>query len=241
VTAWPTSSISPSVGVLHRLGDAEMFDLGVGEHLVHLVDRPGRHPGPVETVDPFGAGVLLGDLLDRGIERLAVVRARAAGLVVGVLGQLRPVDRAAEAAEDLVAGRGDVDIAVAGLKHAGRDAGRVVVAGLLRHLVRDGPARALEVEHRDLRRQQRAFDPLALARHLALQQRDQDAHRAENPRRQIGDRDADPHRSLPRQPGDRHEPAHALGDLVEAGPVAIGAALAEARDAGIDQARVDRL
>jgi hypothetical protein len=117
----------------------------------------------------------------------------------------------------------------------------MVVAGLLGHFVRDGPARALEIEHRDLRRQQRAFDPLPLARHLAFQERDQDAHRGEDAGREVGDRDADAHRPLPRQPGDRHEAAHALGDLVEARPVAVGAALAEPGDAGIDQARVDRL
>ena len=107
--------------------------------------------------------------------------------------------------------------------------------------LRDQPARRLEIEHRDLRRQQRAFDPLALARHLALQQRDEDAHRAEDAGRQIGDRDADAHRPLSRQAGDRHQPAHALRDLVEAGAVAIRPALPEARDAGIDEARVERL
>ena len=98
----------------------------------------------------------------------------------------------------------------------------------------------LEVEHRDLRREQRALHPLAFARLLALQQRDEDAHRAEDPGGEIGDRDADAHRTLAGQAGDRHQPAHALGDLIEAGPVAIGAVLAEAGDAGIDQARIDR-
>src|SRR5262249_29152903 len=41
------------------------------------------------------------------------------------------------------------------------------------------------------------------------------------------------------QAGDRHETAHALGDLVEAWAVAVRTALAEARDAGIDDLRVD--
>ena len=50
---------------------------------------------------------------------------------------------------------------------------------------------------------------------------------------------ADAHRSLPRQAGDRHQPAHALRDLVEAGPVGVGAGLAEAGNAGIDEARID--
>ena len=74
---------------------------------------------------------------------------------------------------------------------------------------------------------------------FALEQRDQDAERAEQAGAEIGDRNADAHRALARQAGDRHQPAHALRDLVEARPVAIGAVLAEAGDAGEDDALVD--
>src|SRR6185312_1618430 len=136
---------------------------------------------------------------------------------------------------------GDIDIAVPGLEHAGRDAGRVVVAGLARHFLGDEPARRLEIEHGDLCRQQRGLDILAFAGFLTLQQRDQNAHSAEDAGGEVGDGNADAHRALSRQPGDRHEPAHALGDLVEAGPVAIRTVLAEAGDAAIDQAWVDLL
>ena len=38
-----------------------------------------------------------------------------------------------------------------------------------------------------------------------------------SPAAQVGDRNADPHRPLAGQAGDRHQPAHALGDLIEAG------------------------
>ena len=72
-------------------------------------------------------------------------------------------------------------------------------------------------------------------------QRDENAHRAEDPGRQIGDRDADAHRPLPRQAGNRHQPAHSLRDLIETRTVAIRPALSETGDAGVDQARVDRL
>ena len=44
---------------------------------------------------------------------------------------------------------------------------------------------------------------------------------------------------MPRQPGDRHQPAHALGDLVEAGAVGVGPVLAEAGDAGENDPRID--
>ena len=80
---------------------------------------------------------------------------------------------------------------------------------------------------------------MPLARLFALQQRGENAERAEQARAQVGDRNADAHGPLPRQAGDRHQPAHALRDLVEARPVAIGTVLAEAGDAGIDDALVD--
>src|SRR6202011_4463253 len=66
------------------------------------------------------------------------------------------------------------------------------------------------------------------------------AHRTENPRAEIGDRDTDAHRPLARKPGNRHQPAHSLRNLVEAGTIGIRAVLAEARDAGVDKPRVDR-
>ena len=138
-----------------------------------------------------------------------------------------------------MAGGGDIDVAVLHLEHAGRDGGRMIVAGLLGHLVRLQPARGLEVEHEDLRLQQRGGDPLPLAGALALEQRDHDADRAEQAGAEIGDRDAGAHRALPGQAGDRHQPAHALRDLVDARPVAIGAVLAEAGNAGEDDAFVD--
>ena len=100
-------------------------------------------------------------------------------------------------------------------KRPGRDAGRMVVAGLLRDFAGHQPARGLEIEHEDLRFEQRGVHPLPLARLLALEQRHQDALRQQDAGAQIVDRDADPHRPLPRQSGNRHQAAHALGDLVD--------------------------
>src|SRR5207302_1168475 len=51
----------------------------------------------------------------------------------------------------------------------------------------------------------------------------------------------DPHRALTRQAGDRHQPAHALGDLVDTRPLRIRPALAEPGNAAIDNAWVDLL
>ena len=87
--------------------------------------------------------------------------------------------------------------------------------------------------------QQRGRDLLALAGFFPLEQRDEDAERREQAGGQVGDWDADTHRSVAGQAGDRHQPAHALRDLIEAGPVGVRPLLAEAGDAGIDEPRID--
>src|SRR5438552_5006030 len=84
------------------------------------------------------------------------------------------------------------------------------------------------------------MDPLALARALALDQGDEDALREEDARAEVRDGNADAHRPLSRDAGDRHQAPHALRDLVDSRTIAIGAALSEAGDAAVDQARVDR-
>ena len=57
---------------------------------------------------------------------------------------------------------------------------------------------------------------------------------------QVVDRDADAHRALAGQAGDRHQAAHALGDLVDAGAMTVRSGLPKAADAAVDDARVDR-
>ena len=44
---------------------------------------------------------------------------------------------------------------------------------------------------------------------------------------------------MARRAGDRHQPAHALGDLIEARTLVVGAILSEAGDAAIDDTRID--
>jgi len=122
-------------------------------------------------------------------------------------------------------------VAVLGLEHAGRNAGRVIVAGLFGELMHLQPARGLEVEHEDLRLQQRGRDPLAFAGNVALQQRGQNAHGAEKSGAKISDRNADPHGPWP-EGRDRHQAAHALRDLVEARPFGVRPVLAEAGNTG---------
>src|SRR6185436_5161119 len=46
--------------IAHAACDAEMLHLRIAERLVDRVDRPARHAGLVQRVDPFGAGALHG-------------------------------------------------------------------------------------------------------------------------------------------------------------------------------------
>jgi hypothetical protein len=111
--------------------------------------------------------------------------------------------------------------------------------GLAGHLAIERHARALEIHHVDHRLQERGLHPLALAGRLALEQRHGHPIGREDAAAEVGDRDADAKRAVARDAGDRHQPAHALRDLVESGPARVGAGLAEARDARVDQARID--
>ena len=115
----------------------------------------------------------------------------------------------------------------------------MVVAGLCGRIAFVQVARRLEVHQRDLGMQQRAVHPLALARALALQQGQQDADRRVDAGAAVGHGQARAQRPAAGMAGDRHQPAHALDDLVKAGPARIRAGLAEAGDAGQDDARVD--
>ena len=51
--------------VRHVLGDAEMLDLGVVEHLVDRIDRAAGHAGLVQFLDPGVRRFLRGELADR--------------------------------------------------------------------------------------------------------------------------------------------------------------------------------
>ena len=116
----------------------------------------------------------------------------------------------------------------------------MIVAGLPRHHLVDQPARGLKIEREDLRFQKRGLDILTFAGDFTLEERDQNAKRGEETRRHIGDRGAGANGPLSRQAGDRHQPAHALRDLIEARALAIRPVLPVSRDAGIDDARIDR-
>ena len=175
-TGWPTRSMSPTALRVHCLRHAEVLDLRVGEDLVDPVDR-------ARTARPPRSGARSSRRCPAARDRRRSRRSARRGSASGRRG-LGSAGRSSQSARrPRWQKRSQIAPPAAamlmwpsrGLEHAGRDAGRVVVAGLLRHLAFDQPARGLEVEHEDLRLQQRGLHPLALARALALEQRDQDA------------------------------------------------------------------
>ncbi len=206
----------------------EVLDLRIGEHLVHLVDRTGGHTRVVQQLHQFVAAVAGHMLVDFGIQGIAVLGARLVGGKALLRKQLRRLQRFAEAFIDMAARCRDVDVAILGLEHAGRDRRRVIVTGLAGHVLGDGPACGLKVAHRDHGLQQRRRNPLPLPRALPFQKGNQDTHGAMKACAHIGDGDTGPDRSLPRHAGDPHQPAHALRDLVEARSLGVRPVLAEA-------------
>ena len=121
----------PEPPVLHRGGEAEMLDLRVGEHLVDRVDRPARDAGALEQLDPVRRRAW--SWSPREIAALIALRSALRPFCVSQPGFLThsgwPIAFAEPLPQPRRAGR-DVDVAVAGREHAGRDAGRMVVAGL---------------------------------------------------------------------------------------------------------------
>src|SRR5262249_14778264 len=117
--------------------------------------------------------------LDGRVEGIPVLKARARGGKARIGEKGGRLERSAKALPHLTTGRGNVDIAVARLEHAGRDTGWMVVACLPWNFPGIEPARGLEIEHEDLGLQQGGGDLLALAGLLPLQQRHQDAECAE--------------------------------------------------------------
>src|SRR6185312_5325018 len=112
------------------------------------------------------------------------------------------------------------------------------IAFLRRNLLVHGPARRLKIQQRKAGLDQRGLHPAALARDLAIEQRDQNPLREERAGHDVGDGDADTDWPLAGNAGHGHDAAHALRDLVDRGPRRIGAVLAEAGNAAIDDARV---
>ena len=127
-----------------RHDEAQMLYLLVRASLIDGVDRAAGHARLVHDYDPVGRRVGLGAGLDNGIHRIAVLPAGPVGAET-LIGQqqCRHAEAIAHPLIHRTAGGRDVDVTVGGGEDSGRHAGRVVVAGLGRHMAGHGPARHL--------------------------------------------------------------------------------------------------
>ena len=218
-----------------------MLHLRIGKHLVDGVDRTARHARLVHQRDPLVVALGEHHFGQTRVQRGAVFGAQRG---VGKRRIAQQIGRAGDLAKMLpqtVAGRGNVDVAVGGLEHAGARTRRMVVALLPRHFALDQITRRLEIQHENLRFNQRGRYPLALARALALQQRQHDAVGEQQPCRGVVNRDAHAHRPAAWMTGNRHQATHALRNLIHTRAARVWPILPEACNAAIDDARINFL
>src|SRR6185312_7694544 len=99
------------LGVGNVLGDAEVFYLRVLKGLVDRIDRTTGHAGVIQLPDPGVGRFLRGELVELGIQRLAILRAVGSRDKFRALYEFGRAERLGAALPDLSAGGGDVDIA----------------------------------------------------------------------------------------------------------------------------------
>src|SRR4029450_1754772 len=151
---------------------------------------------------------------------------------------LRMSEGLGAALPDALAGRPDHHVAVLGLEAL---IGRVLPmarahAGGLHVIGEPTRARPRGKGHRRL--EERALDLLSLPGALPLEERGEHALRSPHAGAEVADGQAHRGGRPVRRAGYVHDPAHALGDEIEAAPFTIGAVGAEARELRIDEAWV---
>src|SRR5580698_6728228 len=107
-----------------------MLDLLVGQHLVNAVDRSAWNSCRIEPLDPIRAGALDSVAFDLGVDGVTVFRAVRRSREVGALKQFGCSKCDTKSLPNPATGGGDIDIAIIGLEHAGRNTRRMIVAGL---------------------------------------------------------------------------------------------------------------
>ena len=157
-----------------------------------------------------------------------------------ILGQFARADYGAELFPLCLRRRCNIDQAVFHPKDAGWEDRGVIVPRLGRDFAVHRPACRLKVQHVDHRLEKGRPHPLPSAGALALQQRHENALGEVEPRREVRHGDPHPHRPFLRRPRDRHQSAHALSDLIVAGPVAIRPLFTKAGDARVHQTGIHR-
>ena len=222
-----------------RSGHSQMLHLWVFECFTDAVYRAARYADRIQPLDQLRRREPPRHLANDFVQALSVTRARPAIGKRRIAQQFRRVQRFAEALPHLAGARGEIDQSVLRFIGAHRHLHRVKVALLARNFLVHRVARTLEIELAQHPLEQRRMHPLAFAGALPMQQREQNPLPEKHAGGGVGDRDADTHRRPARFAGDRHQPAHALHDLIDARTIAVWPVLAEAGDAREDDARVD--
>ena len=151
-----------------RIHHLQLLHLRIGEDLIYEIDVSTRHACVVQAMNPGGAAGGRETPLDLGRERVAIFGTQGRGRIPRIGQEFRSPDGGRESLPHLLATGSDVDMAVGGLERTGGNVQRMIVARLLWHFARVEPARGLEIQHKNLRRQQRSRDPLAFSRSLPL-------------------------------------------------------------------------
>ena len=218
--------------------------LGVGEHVIHPVDRRARHAGLFQHREPVRRRVRRQDRLELGLQRVDV---GVAGGVVGearVLGEVRPPQRGTERGEQRVVAGGDNDVTVGGSIGLEGCYRGMACPERPRHLAGGEVARERVLQDRHLAIEHRDVELHALARHRPPVERAVDADGGEEAGHDIADGASHPCRRAAGLAGQAHDAAHGLHHHVIGRPAGVGPGVAEARARRIDkpgEARMQRL
>ena len=226
--------------MLHRGGHAGGHNLRIAEDLIHAVDRSARHTSRIEQVDPLGTGAGSKGRAKLDIERLPIARPIRALCKTRIRCQCGLTDHVTDLCPHGFACGTQIHIAIGGGIGGRRHAGRMVVADLPRHLAIHQKTRGLKIHQSQARLQERRLHPLPAPTALALIERGHDAERRIQASGDIHHRSPYPHRAFAGLAGHRHHAGHALCNLVEARPHPVRPFLPETRNAGQNDARVDR-
>ena len=224
--------------VVGLLQDAERQGLRMDHDLVHGLGRRVRHADGIQLLRPVDARLGLEHRFHHRVERaemLPAARVRGEARVVRPFGM---AERLAHLAEQPVVGAGDDEIAVgAFIGLVGRDAGRLR-ADALRVLAGAVVAGRVIVHPAECGLVERGVDAAALAGLVAVVQRGEHAHGAPHAGAHVDDRGADARRRAAFLAVDAHDAAAGLHQRVVAGPLLVGAGVAEGAAVAIDQPRV---
>src|SRR5579863_7630994 len=80
----PDQFLRPARGMVNGARDADMPYLRIGENLVDTINWAAWHTRRIEQINPLRGRPRSRDLLDRGIEPVAIAQAGAAAGIVGI-------------------------------------------------------------------------------------------------------------------------------------------------------------